>query len=471
MPAASLHHLGADLRQSASSKSLASYSSVTICDHDDRTPYERLLYGLHHDQRWLKEVTLGRRVGFYRFRGELGQGNFSTVKLAYHQLTHDKVAVKVIEKAKLDQKTQRMLAREIANMDAVNHPCLIRLFEVVETLSRIHLVLEYAHGGELFNKVTAEGRLEETSAAHLYAQILGAITHLHGLSIIHRDIKAENVFFAGPNTVKVGDFGFSTRVSALEQQLSTFCGSPPYAAPELYKDESYVGPAVDVWALGVLLFFMLTADMPFKASTVGGLKRYILDGRYEMPEYLTAEAKNVISRILVQTPSERLSLQEITTHPWVALVAKPPPPFPSYVSFPRLHLDTNERTPQEEEALAGMAKYGITDEMVRDGTPLGARSPSISTYRILMHRIILKEMEKNETDSAPSKHVNAESNSGDDDGNDGSGGDSSKGQNGKAVANGGGFSCDSSPRKLKERLKNGFSSPVHHVKSKACIIV
>ncbi|XP_068234774.1 serine/threonine-protein kinase NIM1-like isoform X3 [Palaemon carinicauda] len=303
MPAARSSFLGENLNVD-SAVSATSLISVTG-DDDDRTPYERVLYGLHHDQRWLKEITLGRRVGFYRFRGELGQGNFSTVRLALHQLTRDKVAVKVIDKAKLDQKTQRMLAREIANMDAVAHPNIIRLFEVVETLSRIHLVLEFAPGGELFNRITADGRLTEHDSAKVFTQVLAAITYLHGLSIIHRDIKAENVFIAGPGIVKLGDFGFSTRVTSLAQQLSTFCGSPPYAAPELYKDESYQGPAVDIWALGVLLFFILTADMPFK-----------------------------------------------------------------------------------EETITSLEKWGINRDSLEEGAPMGARSPAIATYRIMLHRLL-----------------------------------------------------------------------------------
>ncbi|CAL4124842.1 unnamed protein product, partial [Meganyctiphanes norvegica] len=208
MPAArlSISRQGDDMHSSQSNRSVSSITG----EEDDRTPYERILYGLHHDQRWVKEITLGRRVGFYRFRGELGQGNFSTVRLAYHQLTRDKVAVKVIDKSKLDQKTQRMLAREIANMDLVAHPNIIRLFEVVETLSRIHLVMEFAPGGELFNKITADGRLSERDAQSTFQQILSAVSYLHGLNIIHRDIKAENVFLAGPGVVKLGDFGFST---------------------------------------------------------------------------------------------------------------------------------------------------------------------------------------------------------------------------------------------------------------------
>ncbi|XP_045592890.2 serine/threonine-protein kinase NIM1 [Procambarus clarkii] len=336
MPAARSSFLGDDLHvaTSASARSLVSVGGEA--EEEERTPYERVLYGLHHDQRWVKEVTLGRRVGFYRFRGELGQGNFSTVRLAFHQLTRDKVAVKVIDKSKLDQKTQRMLAREISNMDAVAHPNIIRLFEVVETLSRIHLVLEFAPGGELFNRVTADGRLPENDSAKVFTQVLSAVTYLHGLAIIHRDIKAENVFVARSGLVKLGDFGFSTRVTSLHQQLSTFCGSPPYAAPELYKDESYVGPAVDIWALGVLLYFILTADMPFKANTVAGLKRHILAGAFITPDHVSPAATDLIARLLVQEPSERPGTDTIAAHTWLATAPSQPTPLPLYVLAPTL---------------------------------------------------------------------------------------------------------------------------------------
>ncbi|XP_071522839.1 serine/threonine-protein kinase NIM1-like [Panulirus ornatus] len=384
MPAARASFLGDDLNvaNSSSARSLVSVGG----DDEERTPYERVLYGLHHDQRWLKEVTLGRRVGFYRFRGELGQGNFSTVRLAFHQLTRDKVAVKVIEKAKLDQKTQRMLAREISNMDAVAHPNIIRLFEVVETLSRIHLVMEFAPGGELFNRVTAEGRLPENDSAKVFTQVLAAITYLHSLSIIHRDIKAENVFLAGPGHVKLGDFGFSTRVNDLQQQLSTFCGSPPYAAPELYKDESYVGPAVDIWALGVLLFFILTADMPFKANTVAGLKRHILAGSFILPEHVSPAASDLITRLLVQDPTERPGTATIAGHTWLATAPTQPTPLPAYVLAPTS--STEDASTLEAEAVSTLQTWGISWDALEDGTPLGARSPALATYRILLHRLM-----------------------------------------------------------------------------------
>ncbi|XP_063591741.1 serine/threonine-protein kinase NIM1-like isoform X2 [Penaeus indicus] len=362
----------------------------------------------------------------------------------------DKVAVKVIDKSKLDQKTQRMLAREIANMDTVAHPNIIRLFEVVETLSRIHLVLEFAPGGELFNRITTEGRLPENDSGKVFTQVLAAVTYLHSLSIIHRDIKAENVFLAGPGVVKLGDFGFSTRVHSLEQQLSTFCGSPPYAAPELYKDESYLGPAVDIWALGVLLFFILTSDMPFKANTVAGLKRHILAGTFVIPEHVSPSAQDLITKLLVQDPSERPTPATIMNHTWLSMAPTPPEPLQSYVMAPAF--STEEETPFEAEAVSTLASWGISRESLEDGTALGARSPALATYRILLHRLLNRP----DTPSITSNNNSADNAS-----------------TPVPTSSPSSPNKDTSPRRHRLRLRNGTASGSASagVKSRACIIV
>ncbi|XP_046400165.1 serine/threonine-protein kinase NIM1 isoform X3 [Ischnura elegans] len=142
------------------------------------TPLERLQWSLQHDEKWRSEVNLGRRIGLYRIKGELGAGNFSQVKMGIHQLTGERVAIKIVDKSKLEPKTQRMLNREIATMDSLRHPHIIRLYEVIETLGRIHLVMEYASGGELFAHITAEGQLPEPEAKKVFAQVVGAVQHM-----------------------------------------------------------------------------------------------------------------------------------------------------------------------------------------------------------------------------------------------------------------------------------------------------
>lgn len=151
----------------------------------------------------------------------------------------------------------------------------------------------------------------------------------HQHNLIHRDIKAENVFFADACTVKVGDFGFSTQITSREELLSTFCGSPPYAAPELFRDESYRGPFVDYWSLGVLLYFIVTASMPFRAQTIVALKKLILECRYDIPTYVSVECCQLIAGFLQNDPSKRYNLEHARATRWLRS-AKPVSSIPKF---------------------------------------------------------------------------------------------------------------------------------------------
>jgi len=380
-------------------------------------------------------LVLGRRVGFYKFKSELGAGNFSKVKLATHQLTKERVAVKVIDKTKLDSKTQRMVTREIQIMDSLCHPHLIRLYEVVETINCLHLVMEYAHGGELFARLTGEkgAYRENPDAKVIFTQISSALDYMHTRFFIHRDLKAENVFFASTASdlnVKVGDFGFATQVNQIDQHLNTFCGSPPYAAPELFQDDHYFGPSVDIWALGVLLYFMVTGHMPFKGSTVAALKKSILDGQFEVPSYVSNDCTDLIKSVLRRKPGWRLSMEQIKSCDWLRGTAWPGPdqhyrPSPLILAEnDKKEANTTENgtenkaeetinsssdcvsnsKPPHSPASVGEpeedAKHdlivrkdlevlGISRDHLESHAERGARSPLIGTYRILMHRLIL----------------------------------------------------------------------------------
>ncbi|KFM65889.1 Serine/threonine-protein kinase NIM1, partial [Stegodyphus mimosarum] len=157
-----------------------------------------------------------------------------------------------------------MLSKEVSAMESIQHPHIIRLYEVIETPAKMFLAMEFAEGGELFHKIANDGRMPENDAKIIFSQLSSAVAHMHKHNIVHRDLKAENVFITRKNLVKVGDFGFSTIVQNPKEILLTFCGSPPYVAPEIFQNENYVGPSVDVWSLGVLLYFIVTASLPFK---------------------------------------------------------------------------------------------------------------------------------------------------------------------------------------------------------------
>uniref|UniRef100_A0A673JG22 non-specific serine/threonine protein kinase n=1 Tax=Sinocyclocheilus rhinocerous TaxID=307959 RepID=A0A673JG22_9TELE len=266
------------------------------------TPLEKLTLEMCNDEDIIKELTVGRRVGFYKVRGQIGCGNFSKVKLAIHALTKDKVAIKIMDKMRLDLQTQRMLSKEISNMERLYHPNLLQLYEVLETPSRLYLVLEFAGGGDVHTRISSGGKLSDQESKII---IIYLCSFQHENNIIHRDLKAENVLYTTNSCIKVADFGFSTRVNNLNQALDTYCGSPPYAAPELFKDESCIGPPVDVWAMGVLLFFMVTGTLPFRADTVAKLRQSVLEGAYVLPTWVSAPCQRLIRGILKPEPSER----------------------------------------------------------------------------------------------------------------------------------------------------------------------
>ncbi|XP_039259012.2 serine/threonine-protein kinase NIM1-like [Styela clava] len=327
------------------------------------SPFEKLVQALNYDHRIKLELSYGKRIGFYSLKGDIGTGNFSRVKIGTHSLTKERVAVKILDKTKMDRKTKRLLSREISSMEKLHHPNIIRLYEVMHTKSKLFLVMEYAGGGELFSRLSSQGKMAESDAKIIFSQILSAVEHMHQHNIIHRDMKAENVFFSEKRIVKVGDFGFSTKAHGSKDALDTFCGSPPYAAPELFRDSYYYGEYVDIWALGILLYFAVTGTMPFRAETVGKLKKRILLGHFTVPSHVSSDCKHLIRNILKPSPSHRLSLQEIKQSSWFNRTS-----FPNATSFFNLDprkVQRKEAQPEEAYALFMLERLGVKDDHMK----------------------------------------------------------------------------------------------------------
>eukprot|EP01135_Chromosphaera_perkinsii_P004171 Nk52_evm78s270 gene=Nk52_evmTU78s270 len=319
-----------------------------------------------------KEIVQGKRIGFYKMRNELGAGNFASVKLGIHELVKEKVAVKIVDKSKLDVKYKKHLQREISAMEDVHHPNILELFEVIETHHKMYIIMEYAPGGDVFTKVCAEGRFAEDVCKPMFAHVLAGINHCHDKGIVHRDIKAQNLLFDQEGNVKVADFGFSTQSDG--DFLTTFCGSPPYAAPELFREEDYDGTKVDMWALGVLCFFMCTGNMPFHGDSVAKIRKKVLEGSFEIPSFLSPDCAELISGLLTLNPDKRWSCDKAMRCKWLEGQE-----YPEALDKPRTHTEEDE----EEIIRAKLKELGVPEVELEATCKEDSRSHITGTYRLL----------------------------------------------------------------------------------------
>ncbi|KAK1788180.1 hypothetical protein P4O66_016632 [Electrophorus voltai] len=256
-------------------------------------------------------------IGNYRLLKTIGKGNFAKVKLARHVLTGKEVAVKIIDKTQLNSSSLQKLFREVRIMKLLNHPNIVKLFEVIETEKTLYLVMEYASGGEVFDYLVAHGRMKEKEARAKFRQIVSAVQYCHQKCIVHRDLKAENLLLDADMNIKIADFGFSNEFT-LGNKLDTFCGSPPYAAPELFQGKKYDGPEVDVWSLGVILYTLVSGSLPFDGQNLKELRERVLRGKYRIPFYMSTDCENLLKKFLILNPTKRGSLeQQIMKDRWM----------------------------------------------------------------------------------------------------------------------------------------------------------
>ncbi|RKO92876.1 kinase-like domain-containing protein [Blyttiomyces helicus] len=241
----------------------------------------------------------------------IGQGTFGTVKLSQHVVTRQKVAIKIIEKASVTEDKQRnSLQREIRLVQLLHHRHIVKVYDVLEDATAVFFIMEYVSGGELFDYIVQKRSLSEWEARIFFRQMLSAMDYCHKNSIIHRDLKPENLLIDSNKCVKIIDFGFGNTFHR-DKFLTTFCGSPFYAAPEMLGAKSYVGPEVDVWSLGVILYAMVTGSLPFHTEVLPELLKRIKSAEYHMPSKLSPNLADLIRRMLTVDTKKRIKLSEI----------------------------------------------------------------------------------------------------------------------------------------------------------------
>ncbi|KAG7120226.1 serine/threonine-protein kinase HSL1 like [Verticillium longisporum] len=281
------------------------------------------------------------QVGPWQLGKTLGKGSSARVRLCRHRLSGELAAVKIIPKktayliqhgslAALHQyddslpdridgemRVPMSIEREVAILKLVDHPNVMKVYDIWENRSEIYLVLEYVDKGDLFDYINTNGRLNEEAAMYFFRQIMSAMQHCHAFNICHRDLKPENILLNAENQIKIADFGMAALHQSEGHRLETACGSPHYAAPELLKNKHYRGDRADVWSMGVILYAILAARLPFDDPDIRVLLARTKKGIYEMPECLSPEAKDLICRMLQVNPDIRISLKDMWRHPLI----------------------------------------------------------------------------------------------------------------------------------------------------------
>ncbi|XP_026885294.1 5'-AMP-activated protein kinase catalytic subunit alpha-2 [Electrophorus electricus] len=256
------------------------------------------------------------KIGHYILGDTLGVGTFGKVKIGEHQLTGHKVAVKILNRQKIRSlDVVGKIKREIQNLKLFRHPHIIKLYQVISTPTDFFMVMEYVSGGELFDYICKNGRVEDSEARRLFQQIISAVDYCHRHMVVHRDLKPENVLLDGSMNAKIADFGLSNMMSDGEF-LRTSCGSPNYAAPEVISGRLYAGPEVDIWSCGVILYALLCGTLPFDDEHVPTLFKKIRGGVFYIPEHLTRSVASLLLLMLQVDPLKRATIKDVREHEW-----------------------------------------------------------------------------------------------------------------------------------------------------------
>ena len=299
-----------------------------------------------NDKIEIKESKLApsKLIEEYIIKETIGKGTFSTVKLGEHIKTKKKVAIKILDKEKLKTKEDSIrIQREIKILSIMDHPNIIKTYKITETAKNYYIIMEYCEGGELFDYIVEKERLDESEASIFFYQLINSLEYIHSKGIAHRDLKPENLLLTKNKKIKIIDFGLSNYFGGDTSPLQTPCGSPSYASPEIIRGELYNGFRIDIWASGIILFAMLCGYLPFdeeeeenediKCFSQDGKKeeksedneilfQKILEGKIDYPDYLSDIAVDLIKKMLVVEPEDRIKIKDIKKHKFYLLGQK-----------------------------------------------------------------------------------------------------------------------------------------------------
>ena len=324
-------------------------------------------------------------ISQYTLGDKLGEGTFGVVYLGTHILTKERVAIKIIEKRKLrNEIDKKRLEREISILKKLHHINIINLYTTIETKNQIYIIQEYASGKELFNYIIQKKKLSEKESLKYFQQIISGIEYIHKLRICHRDLKPENIILTLNNEIKLIDFGLSNFYNK-NQLLKTSCGSPLYAAPEMLKGKKYSGLKIDIWSCGIILYMMVTGNLPFNDNNEMSLYKQIINGKYFIPSFVSKKCSDLIKKMLITNPIKRINLNEIKEHSW----------FNNNI-YENYHygIDLNkEIIPIDEEIINIMNDMNFNKQEVRENILRDQHNNITTTYYLLLRRMIRRGKE------------------------------------------------------------------------------
>uniref|UniRef100_A0A7S3CR78 non-specific serine/threonine protein kinase n=1 Tax=Strombidium rassoulzadegani TaxID=1082188 RepID=A0A7S3CR78_9SPIT len=292
-------------------------------------PNKRRIYYLETREerdKWVERIK--QAIGyanlhdFYELKESLGKGKYGLVKKGVHKKSLREVAVKIVKKKELSLKDIELLKREIEVLKLCQHPNIIRFFDVFENSDYIYIVMEYLKGGDFFNYLeTKNFKIPEERAKNIAHQIGTAIYYLHSFGIAHRDLKPENILMIDQSfdsPIKIVDFGLSKTFGPGEccnEPFGTLC----YVAPEILLQKPY-DKSVDCWSLGIITYLMLSRHLPFDSNDDKEIGRKTIyqeiSFNHSVWDGVSAEAKDIVSKLLIKNKDQRLNIRETLDHPW-----------------------------------------------------------------------------------------------------------------------------------------------------------
>lgn len=280
-------------------------------------------------------MTDVRGVGPYFLQQTLGKGQTGIVRLGIHSQTKKKVAVKIVDKNKIQPNVLAKVEREITIMKLIEHQNVLQLYDVYESRKNLFLVLEYVGGGELFDYLVSKGRLNIIEAKRFFRQIVSAIHYCHHYLVCHRDLKPENLLLDDKKNIKIADFGMAS-VQVEDGMLETSCGSPHYACPEVVRGIPYDGRKADSWSCGVILYALIVGCLPFDDDNLRNLLEKVKRGVFTMPAFVPPDCVDLIHNMVRVDSEQRYTLDDVQKHPFYFKNCEdipPEAPLPSLVDI------------------------------------------------------------------------------------------------------------------------------------------